>query len=50
MLGVERRGSGWPKSFLPAVSEPHGCFCSRISAGTCAPVGFPCRGVRAGYI
>lgn len=40
MLGVERKGSGWPKSFLPAVSEPHGCFCSRISAGTCAPAGF----------
>lgn len=39
-LGVERRGSGWLNSSLPAISEPHGCFCSRISAGTCAPVGF----------
>lgn len=37
--GVERRGSGWPHSFLSAASEPHGCFCSETSAGTCAPVG-----------
>lgn len=37
--GVERRGSGWPHSFLSASSKPHGCFCSETSAGTCAPVG-----------
>lgn len=40
MLGVKRRGPGWPNSFLPCVSVPHGCFCSRISAGICSPVGF----------
>ena len=40
MLGIERRGSGWPNSVLSAVSEPHECFCRRTRAGTCAPAGF----------